>query len=151
MSVGTSRQPDIVDGGLRLHLVNDTAGLEAAQQTLHAFLAAEGVGTRGIYRTELAFEELVVNVIRHGYADREVGTCPIDVSVRVLAQEIVLAVEDDGPPFDPLQVPDPELPATIDEARIGGLGLHLVRKSTQRMEYERTAGRNRVTLSLQRT
>jgi serine/threonine-protein kinase RsbW len=144
------RQSRGADGGLLLQLVNDTAGLEAGQRALREFLEAEGVSARGLYQTELAFEELVVNVIRHGYADRGTGGHPIDVTVCVRGEEIVLTVEDEGPPFNPLQAPDPARPTAIEDARIGGLGLHLVRKTAKRMEYERMAGRNRVTTSIQR-
>jgi serine/threonine-protein kinase RsbW len=142
---------NVADGCLLLQVANDTAGLEAGQRALHEFLEAEGASARGLYRTELAFEELVANVIRHGYDDRDMGAGPIDVSVRVRGEEIVLTVEDDGPPFNPLGVPEPTPPSTLEDSRIGGLGLPLVRMAATRMEYARSAGRNRVTISIQRT
>ena len=140
----------VVDGCLLLQFKNDTAGFEAGQRELHAFLEAQGVSDRGLYRSELAFEELVVNVIRHGRGDLDTGAHAIDVSVRMCDEDILLTVEDDGPPFNPLKVPDPPRPSTIEDARIGGLGLPLVRFAAKRIEYERTAGRNRVMMSIQR-
>ena len=148
---GRPRQRCVADGRLLLQLDNDTADLEAGQQALREFLEAEGVSDRGLYHAELAFEELVANIIRHAYGERNKGMHSIDVSVCVGGEEIALTVEDDGPAFDPLQVPAPPLPSTIEDARIGGLGLPLVRMVAKRLEYARLAGRNRVSLSIQRT
>jgi serine/threonine-protein kinase RsbW len=139
----------IVDGCLQLQFDSNNAGFEGGQRALHEFLEAEGVSARGLYQTELAFEELVINVIRHGFGDHDAGAHPIDVSVCVRGGDIVLTVEDDGPPFNPLEAPDPPAPTTLEEAKIGGLGLPLVRFAAKRIEYQRIAGRNRVILSIQ--
>jgi serine/threonine-protein kinase RsbW len=41
---------------------------------------------------------------------------------------VTLTVEDDGPPFDPLAYPQPDLDAELGERLAGGLGIHLVRR-----------------------
>jgi anti-sigma regulatory factor (Ser/Thr protein kinase) len=58
-----------------------------------------------------------------------------------------VAVEDPGPPFDPLAEPHrPPLGAGIEQRPVGGLGIHLVRRLTTRLAYARTPeGRNRLT------
>ena len=62
---------------------------------------------------------------------------------------MVLTFEDGGVAFDPVAVSDPELPGSIQEAKIGGLGLMLVRKAAADMRYERTPeGRNRLSVTL---
>jgi serine/threonine-protein kinase RsbW len=129
-----------------VRLVNDLASLGAGQRALHDFLAGAGLAERAIFQTELAFEELVTNVIRHAYAGRAAGSSPIDVLVRLAAAEVMLVVEDDGPPFDPAQVPDPPLPASIEDARVGGLGLRFIRAAAQRIVHERIGDKNRVTV-----
>jgi serine/threonine-protein kinase RsbW len=141
----------VAEGPLLLQLRNDTAELEAGQKTLRAFLEAEGVSTRALYHAELAFEELVTNIIRHGFGFRDRGMHRIDVNASVDGEEIVLTVEDAAPPFDPSQAPQPDLPTGIDDARIGGLGLRLVRMAAKRMDYERVGDRNRVTVAIART
>lgn len=141
-------QARIADGCLLLQFDSNKAGFEGGQRALHEFLEAEGVSDRGLYQTELAFEELVTNVIRHGFGDGDAGAHPIDVSVCVRGGDIVLTVEDDGPPFNPLEAPRPPAPTSIEDARIGGLGLPLVRFAAKRIEYERIAERNRVILGI---
>ncbi len=141
----------VLENRLQLHLDNDTAQLEAGQQALRRFLEAEGTSARALYHAELAFEELVTNVIRYAYGDRDRGMCPIDVSAWVRGEEIVLTVEDTGPPFDPSQTVDAPRATRIEDARIGGLGLRLVRMAARRVHYERVGDKNRVTIDIPRT
>lgn len=138
---------------LILRLVNDIASVVAGQRALREFLADAGASERAIFQCELAFEELVTNVINHAYADRAPSSQPIDVAVAIEPHnpdEIVMRVEDDGPPFDPARAPDRPPPASIEEARIGGLGLRFIRASTTRFDYERVGTRNRVTVRVDR-
>jgi anti-sigma regulatory factor (Ser/Thr protein kinase) len=135
---------------LLLEVGSDTAAFAAAQEALHEHLEAAGVGERAIFRTELAFEELVTNVVRHGYGGRRSNLTPVEVTVSVRDEEIVLTIEDPGPPFDPSQPVDAARPASIEEATIGGLGLRLVHAVASRIEYHRLAGRNRVTIGIAR-
>lgn len=133
---------------LRLSLAADIGGLEAARLRLQAFLQAQGVDARTIAAFELVLEEALTNTLRYGY--RESGLRWIDLHVDVQPEDVLLSIEDDGVAFDPLSVPPPELPRSLDEARIGGLGLLMIRRSTRSMRYERTAGRNCLRLAIPR-
>jgi anti-sigma regulatory factor (Ser/Thr protein kinase) len=133
---------------LAIAVAPDGAGLAAGQAALRDFLTTHAVDGRGAYQTELAFEELVSNVLRHG--GRGPHAAPVDVRVALGASAITLMVEDDGPAFDPLAVPEPTLPTRLEDAAIGGLGLLLVRRMSAGMAYERTGGRNRVTVTIAR-
>ena len=107
------------------------------------------VAGRPRFHVELVFEEIVTNVIRHGYRDAE--ACPIDVTLVVGDDAIEMTIEDDGPPFDPLLRPDPVLPKSLEAAPLGGLGILLARKMSRSLHYERTAvGRNRLVAVIER-
>ena len=56
--------------------------------------------------------------------------------------------EDDGVPFDPTIVPEPEPWTSLEDAQIGGVGLHLMHSYADRLEYERYDGKNILTLYL---
>ena len=58
----------------------------------------------------------------------------------------MLTVTDDGHPFDPREVPEPDIQLPVEERPVGGLGIHLLRKMSDRMEYGREGGRNRLCL-----
>ena len=61
-----------------------------------------------------------------------------------MAGEIALTVEDDGPPFDPTVRPEPTLPSSLESARIGGLGLLMVRRVAPSLQYTRVGEVNRI-------
>lgn len=123
------------------------AGFERGAAAVRSALDEFSVKGRARYWVELVFEEIVTNIVRHGYTDERAHE--IDVRITCGDGSVVLAVEDDGRPFDPLQRPDPDKPASIEEATVGGLGILLVRKAATGLRYERTSdGRNRVTVTL---
>lgn len=141
-------RPPAEGGSLQLRLAADASGLASGQRAVRAFLAASSaISERAAYYTELAFEELVTNVIRYGC--RADGIAPqVDVTVRVTEARVMLVIEDDGPPFDPLTAPAPARPGSLDEATVGGLGIFLVRKTAEHMAYQRAGERNRITIAI---
>ena len=64
----------------------------------------------------------------------------------VRAGEVLLCVEDSGPPFNPLQAPPPDLTLPMTERQPGGLGIHLVKQMMDRLDYGRAGAKNRLTL-----
>lgn len=130
-----------------LRVPGDMAGFERGAAALRSALDACQVQGRARYWVEVVFEEIVTNIVRHGYTDDR--SHEIDVRLRCDPGAIVLVVEDDGQPFDPRLQPDPARPASIDAAAVGALGIPLVRTAATELHYERTAeGKNRLTVTL---
>jgi serine/threonine-protein kinase RsbW len=141
---------ELAEGRIQLDFDAELAGFERARLRLRALLERMGVGERAIHRSELAFEEICVNVIRYGYPERRSGSRPIRFEARVLDDEIVLTIEDEGLAFDPTAAPDHAPASSLDEARVGGRGIALTRLATRHVGYARTDGRNRTTLVVDR-
>ena len=114
------------------------------QAALRQFLDKAGLPPRQASLAELVFEELASNIIRHGYTDSREHT--IEVRITLADDELVMHFEDDGKPFNPLNWQPAPLPASLDEAGDGGLGLFLVRKAAKSLRYERQADRNWLTV-----
>ena len=92
-------------------------------------------------RLEVLFEELVVNIIRHGFTRGSKQS--IHVRIAKDSDAIRLMFEDDGAPFNLLEVEAPAPFQDIETARIGGLGIPLARKMASTLRYEQpspTAG-----------
>ena len=101
-----------------------------------------------LFQVNLVLEELALNVMTHG---RSGGAQHLDIILTSTQDTITIVLADDGPHFDPLQEApefDPELP--IDERRIGGVGVHLVRTLVDDASYRYEDGSNRLTLVLPR-
>ena len=109
-------------------------------------LEAAGVSGRAAYVANLVIEELATNILKYGYDDAAIHEILLRVEVQPGALWLVL--EDDGHPFNPLESPEPEVHLPAEERLPGGLGIHLVRKLADRVEYERAEGRNRVTVEI---
>ena len=56
--------------------------------------------------------------------------------------ELVAEVEDDGTPFNPLDVPAPDVTRPIEDRPIGGLGIHLTKKMVDGIDYSLRDGKN---------
>jgi len=124
----------LVTGGL--------SGFAQAAEQLSDLLDRCAVRGRARTRAEVVFEEVVTNIIRHAYGSNHARV--MEVQVACAADAVQFVFTDDGPAFDPLVHPDTEPPMTVDGARDGGLGIHLVRKMAARIYYHRGDGRNRL-------
>lgn len=118
--------------------------LEPARERLDAFLDAHAPPERVRYVAHLVLEECMTNLLMHAFPGD--ASHPIDASIERDAQGFVFRLADDGPPFDPTVGADPTPPRTIEEARIGGLGLMLVRRMARSVEYRRDGTVNRLTV-----
>lgn len=96
------------------------------------------------FELDLVLEELVSNVINHGEVEGEKEAIRVDLSRR--DGELVITVVDTGRQFDPTQSAAPDTTAHVDERRVGGLGLHLVRGYMDNVTYDRVGDENHVVL-----
>ena len=94
---------------------------------------------------QVALDEVLSNIIRHGNGHRLAR----EIRVRVtLAPNVLMAeVEDDGPPFDPLTLPPPDLTSPLRERAVGGLGIHFVKHLMNDVRYAFIRDRNRLVLT----
>jgi anti-sigma regulatory factor (Ser/Thr protein kinase) len=90
---------------------------------------------------ELAVEEALVNVISYAYQGGPAGDVQVRCSVRD-GRWLVIEIIDSGTPFDVLAAPPPDLTAPVEERRTGGLGIHFIKRLTDRAAYRREGGRN---------
>ena len=136
-----------MQGGYVLTFPGTRAGFARAFDDLRRRLDDHPLGRRTRYNCELVFEEVVTNVIRHGY--RDTREHEIEVTVEFPGESVVMRFEDDGVPFDPAQYQPVVRSGTILDASVGGRGLLLLRGAAQRLEYERTSrDRNRLTVTI---
>lgn len=95
-----------------------------------------------------AVDELVCNVVEHGYAGRP-GT--IEVAFVETPDAIGFRIRDDAPAFDPTSVPEPPLDLPIGQRRLGGMGVHLARALTDEFDHRiLPTGGNEVTVRKRR-
>jgi len=114
-------------------------------QTVEELAGRLGLCPRGQFVLNLVVDEIATNAIEHAYPRGEEQS--IDLRVRVDDQHtLVVQLEDQGVAFNPLEQNPTSLDAPLEDREIGGLGIHLVRESVDRMEYERRGQANCLTL-----
>jgi serine/threonine-protein kinase RsbW len=125
----------------RHSLTLDAGAASAGEGSAWARALAEksGLAEERTAALDLCIVELVANVVDHGYRGQP-GKIRLDLDLGPGAA--VLTIVDAAPAFDPLSVPAPVMAASLDEATVGGFGIHLVRSSADKCEYERREGRN---------
>ena len=129
---------------LRLVIKNSFEEIARASETVTQWLEARKIAPAASYLANLAIEELVTNCIKYGYEDK--SEHDIEINLSVADAQMALMVSDDGHAFNPLEAPEPDINLPIEERPVGGLGLHLLRKLADKIEYERHQGHNRVTI-----
>jgi anti-sigma regulatory factor (Ser/Thr protein kinase) len=119
-------------------------GMADAGRVLRDFLDLHELGAARRYQLELAFDEIVSNIIRHG----QPVTCVV-LEAAIGAAEATLTFDDDGVSFDPRSHRPAPYPVPIEDAQLGGHGLALVGRCASRIEYERTPQHhNRLTVAI---
>ena len=132
-------------GALVFGMSADQVDLGGISDLVAEYGDARGWDELTVMKVNLVVEELVLNVRDHG----EVAGRRFDVAIHCSDSRVRLDFQDDGVPFDPfLEAPAPDLCSGLDERRMGGLGVHLVRSLADSVEYCYEAGRNRLSVAL---
>ena len=138
-------------GTTSLATIRITAGVDAlagVRAFVREQLAAVGADADTTADFVQAVDELVCNVVEHGYAGS-----PGEVEVAFVATpgELAFRIRDDAPPFDPTAVPEPPLHLPLSQRKLGGMGVHLARSLTDGFDHRiLPSGGNEVTVRKRR-
>lgn len=106
------------------------SAINFVNENLDSIGTSEGVKSQ----LDIAVEEIFVNIAKYAYGD-EKGKAVIKFSFDEDTKTIALVFEDKGMPYNPLEKPDPDITLSANERKIGGLGIFMVKKFTDNMEY----------------
>ena len=130
---------------LRLTLKNDLSELSRIADAIDAFGKTRGWPPKWIMNLNISLDELITNIVSYGYGDTDEHEIHVTLTDR--NGSLVTVLEDDGTAFDPFtSAPRPDLDASVEERRIGGLGVYFVKTLMDEANYERLDNRNRITL-----
>jgi serine/threonine-protein kinase RsbW len=128
-------------------IVTEPEAISALSERAAAFLAEAGVDERAAHYVALVIDELLTNVVTHG----ESGSTPASVRLTVRPDRVDAQVSDYGAPFDPRTAREIDPSAGADDRPLGGLGLFLIHRLTDGLDYERDGDCNRTTFWIRRT
>ena len=99
------------------------------------------LSSKTLKQFDLVVEELFVNVASYAFDSNENGKCKITIDYNQ-NKEIMLVIEDNGKQFNPLEKEEPDLSLPAEERPIGGLGILLVKKTMDEIDYKYEGGKN---------
>ncbi len=107
---------------------------------METVLEEQSVSPSEIMKMNVVLDEIFSNIIHYSLATYTKFICNVENQV------ISLQFEDNGIMFNPLEKENTDLEKPIDEMSIGGLGIVIVKKSVDQMDYEYVDKKNRLTL-----
>ncbi|MDP2798032.1 MAG: ATP-binding protein [Methanoregula sp.] len=128
-----------MENALSFTIDADILAIPRVSLALDRALRAHAFSDEEILDTQLAVEEALTNVIVHGYTGGKgeiVITC---CTTRGLAE---VQIKDSAPPFNPLSIPEPDITGDIEDRKIGGLGVFLIRQVMDDIIYRYEEGKN---------
>jgi len=130
-------------GANRLELRGELSELSRLAEWTNT-LAPQVISADALFAVQLCLEEAVANIIMHD-GTRE-DRLAIAIELERKGATLVARIEDTGCEFDPTQFAPLSMAKSLEDAKVGDYGIHLMRCFTTGMHYERQEGRNRLTL-----
>jgi serine/threonine-protein kinase RsbW len=125
-------------------LRNDFSEIARFGEILLQLAEEQHLSKEQLFAVKLCAYEAITNIISYAFADA--AEHQIDVLVTVTPREIQVEILDDGRPFDPLKVSNAPVADETADPGVGGRGIHFMRSFSNRLHYERTDGRNRLSI-----
>jgi anti-sigma regulatory factor (Ser/Thr protein kinase) len=129
---------------LAFELKSSLAELSTLCEKLESIGETLGLSRRCLFEVNLALDELFTNIISYGFADQSEHIIQVCISADDNVLTVVL--KDDGMPFNPVERQSPGLSCELEECKVGGLGIHLVKNLVDEVAYCRSGDQNVLTL-----
>lgn len=112
--------------------------IETLTAFVEEFLESSGGSVKSIMQISVALDEIVSNIVNYS------GAKDYTVKVALEQDSLVASVTfiDKGVPYDPLKKDDPDTTLSAEEREIGGLGIFLVKKTMDDVQYSREGDKN---------
>ena len=128
----------------RITLDNDIKQIPRLEGFVNAIASRHGLSEADASGINLALEEAVTNVVLYAYPQGKNGR--IDLDSQYVDGRLEFILSDSGIEFDPTKAPDVNVEASLEDRKIGGLGIHLVKTIMDSVSYERKGGKNVLTM-----
>jgi len=137
------------DASYQITIASETGRLEQAREFVATHVLGAGFSEKVVEAFILAVDEACTNVIKHAYGGASDGL--IGITVRVLDDRLEVRIQDTGRAFERATYQTPDLAELTRRRRGGGLGVHIMHKLMDEVQYKRTGSVNEVVLVKHRT
>lgn len=113
---------------------SDISELDSVSAVIRNALQNLKFSEETIIKTEIAAEELFVNICSYAYESRDGG---VNLEIGGDTRRIKITFKDGGIPFDPLSLKEPDTSLSANERSLGGLGVFMAKRLVSEFNYER--------------
>lgn len=124
----------------KLSIENKIENLDKVAEFVEKFGEENKLDGKTVFEINLILDELVTNIVSYAYDDNDIHM--IDILLEQNNGIINIQTIDDGKEFNPLEKEEVKLDMSLDERKIGGLGIHIVKQKTDEISYERKENKN---------
>lgn len=128
----------------------DGSSFEQVMEFLRKQIGEAGCPPEMIDRIEIAAEEIFVNISSYAYSAEDIAQGKDRATVSCLTDdethEVDITFIDQGTPYNPLAREDPDITAPTEEREIGGLGIFMVKKMMDDVEYSHDGCSNKLVI-----
>lgn len=128
-----------------LILQSELGNLALISPWIERMACTHSISAHTKFAMNLCLEEILSNIIRHGYADEPGHNIAVRYS-RIDKSNFQIVIEDQAPPFNPLTAEVPPIEDTLEGKREGGLGIRLFKNFVGNAKYEATPAGNRLSI-----
>jgi sigma-B regulation protein RsbU (phosphoserine phosphatase) len=128
---------------LKMTIKNHLSEIGQVKKRFNTFSEQYGISTPIRRKMNMVFDEMLNNITTHAYHDEDEHD--IEIKVELSENRLTVSIADDGIPFNPIGVEAPDTELSLEERKIGGLGIHLVRNLMDKVSYQRRIDKNIVT------
>jgi len=133
---------DAMERTFQLHVPSSTENLSMIRDFVGSIGARAGFDKRDLMQLEMAVDEACANVIEHAYGSD--NTREVTIKAVLDAESVEIRIIDTGKGFEPNKVPQEDLDKLISQRATGGLGMRIMNRVMDEVQYEMIPGQKNV-------
>lgn len=119
----------------------EESNIDIATEFVESLLRDAGCSDNDRALLDIALDELFCNIARYAYGNKD-GNVTVRFEFDEKEKNAAVTLIDSGIPFDPLKKKDPDITLSAEDRKIGGLGIYMVKKIMDAVEYKYEDGHN---------
>lgn len=125
-------------------LKSEISELKVLAERIETFGEKNNISPKAVFELNLVLDELFTNLVSYGCHQ---DSHNFDIRLQLAGGVLYIDIEDDGRQFNPLESKEPDIQCDCTERKIGGLGIHFMRKLMDKIEYAWESGKNKLKLT----